>query len=383
MKKKICFIVSSPLTAKAFLLKHFEILSEDFEISLIANFENEDLALYENLPLANIKSINIHRSISVIRDLKALFYLVKYLKKMNFDAIHTVTPKAGLLGVLAGKLAGIKNRIHIFTGQVWHTKIGFFKKILMAIDKIIVKSATVILVDGQSQRQYLIDNKIVNEKNSFVLGKGSISGVDTSRFIPTEYAKKLNRNQLHLNDDDVVFMFLGRFNVDKGLLDLAHAFKKIRSENKKVKLLLVGFDEEYLEPQIKKIVEEEGSLIFAGPTPKPQDYLQAADVFCLPSYREGFGTSVIEASLMKLPIICSDTYGLMETIIENKTGLRHKVANVESIYDQMVILANDEKKRKNFGENGANYVKQYFSAETISQEWLVFYKKIFRDTHAL
>ena len=374
MKKKICFIVSSPLTAKSFLLKHFEMLSKDYEISLVANFENEDLAAYKDLPLTNIKSINIHRSINIIQDVKALFDLMNYLKKMNFDAIHTVTPKAALLGILAGKLVGVKNRIHIFTGQVWHTKTGLFKKILMILDKIIVKCATIILVDGQSQRKYLIDNKIVEENNSYVLGKGSISGVDTSRFIPDDDSRTQMRNIQNLHKDEIAFMFLGRFNVDKGLLDLAHAFKKLRKENNNVKLLLVGFDEENLESQIKEIINDDEAIIFTGPTAKPQDYLQAADVFCLPSYREGFGTSVIEASLMKLPIICSDTYGLIETIVENETGLRHKVADRDSIYTQMKILSDNADMRKNYGENGSCYVKKYFSAEIISQEWVAFYK---------
>jgi glycosyltransferase involved in cell wall biosynthesis len=376
MKKKICFIVSTPLTAKAFLLKHIETLSKDYEISLIANFENIDLKEYQKLSLVNIKSINIYRSINIIQDVKALYNLRKYLKEMNFDAIHTVTPKAGLLGILAGKLAGIKHRIHIFTGQVWHTKTGLFKYFLMKIDKLIVRNATVILVDGQSQRQYLIDNDIVNKKNSYVLGKGSISGVDTNKFLINESIRDNVRTQLNLSENDVVFMFLGRFNTDKGLLDLAYAFRKLRDVNKNVKLLLVGFDEENLAPRIKQIIKDDQSVIFIGLTSKPQDYLQVADVFCLPSYREGFGTSVIEASLMELPIICSDTYGLMETIIENETGLRHKVADVNSIYNQMVKLANNKNMRKTFGKNGANYVKEYFSAEIISQEWASFYKKI-------
>lgn len=376
MRKKICFIVSSPITARAFLVKHFEMLSKEFDVSLIANFENEDMSFYEGLPLVNVKSIGIHRSIHIIKDLIALYDLKKYLKLMQFDAIHTVTPKAGLLGMVAGKWVGTENRIHIFTGQVWHTQKGFFKRLLMSIDKIIVKCSTVILVDGLSQRKYLIENSIVNDKNSFVLGRGSISGVDTNKFIPSKEIREKMRNELSLVATDVVFMFLGRFNKDKGLLDLALAFKKTRKENKDAKLLLVGFDEENLEAKIKEIVNDDAALIFIGPTSVPQDYLQTADVFCLPSYREGFGTSVIEASLMNLPILCSDTYGLMETIVENETGLRHEVANVTSIYNQMLILVNDKEKRMDYGAKGAEYVKQFFTAEAISKEWVSFYKKI-------
>jgi len=376
MKKKICFIVSTPLTAKAFLLNHFEALSNDFEVSLIANFEKENINDFKLESLKHIHSIAIHRSINIFQDILAVWNLTWYLKKMQFDAVHTVTPKAALIGMLSAKLAGVNNRIHIFTGQVWHTKTGFFKRVLMFIDRLIVKLATVVLVDGKSQRQFLIDNHIVSPKNSFVLGEGSISGVNTSKFSPNKDIKIQMRKQLGFGDNDVVFMFLGRFNIDKGLLDLAKAFEKLSVSNKNSKLLLVGFDEENMEPKIKNIIKNEEIVLFTGPTSRPQDYLQAADVFCLPSYREGFGTSVIEASLMELPIICSDTYGLMETIIDNKTGLRHKVANVESLYEQMEILYLDESKRIAFGENGAKYVKDNFSAQKISNEWLCFYRKM-------
>jgi glycosyltransferase involved in cell wall biosynthesis len=121
------------------------------------------------------------------------------------------------------------------------------------------------------------------------------------------------------------------------------------------------------------------NIIYFGPTPKPQEVLQAADVFCLPSYREGFGTSVIEASLLELPIICSDTYGLTETIIENTTGLRHEVKNVNQLYNQMRLLTEDATTRSYLGKNGRQYVLDHFSADEISLHWLKFYKTILNN----
>src|SRR5690606_3285752 len=147
------------------LLKHFEYLSQYFDIYLVANFENGEQSIFIDVPLKGIKNINIQRDINLIKDFKALLSLRAYFKEMRFDAVHTVTPKAGLLGILASRLAGIKKRIHIFTGQVWHTRTGMFKKLLMFLDRFIVWNATDILVDGESQRQFLIKNKIVKTTN--------------------------------------------------------------------------------------------------------------------------------------------------------------------------------------------------------------------------
>jgi glycosyltransferase involved in cell wall biosynthesis len=374
MKKKICFVVSSPFTAKAFLVNHIITLSIIYDVYLVANFEKDEQSVFNNVPLIGIKNINIPRDISLIRDFKALVSLRTYFKEMQFDAVHTVTPKAGLLGILASRLAGIKKRIHIFTGQVWHTRTGIFKKLLMFLDRFIVWNATDILVDGESQRQFLIKNNIVKDSNSFVLGKGSISGVDTYRFVPNEAVKIAVRAELGIAQNDVVYMFLGRMNRDKGINELAEAFNELRQNYSNVRLLLVGGDEENMTPIVQQKVVEINSVIFYGVTPKPERLLQACDVFCLPSYREGFGTSVIEASLLEKPIICSNTYGLMETIIEGKTGLRHNVADVRSLYEKMEILVANQELRNLLGKEGRAYVLENFSAQVISNKWLEFYK---------
>jgi glycosyltransferase involved in cell wall biosynthesis len=373
--KKICFVVSAPITAQAFLLKHFEYLSKEFDITLVANFETQ--ADFEIPFVKNTKHIAIQRSIHPIKDLLALIQLFFFFRKESFHVVHSVTPKAGLLAMTASWLSRISIRIHIFTGQVWHTQLGFKKQFLKFLDRLLVFFTTHVLVDGQSQRQFLIANKIITDKNSKVLGKGSISGVAIQKFIPSSAIRNLYRAQLNFQHNDIVFAFLGRMNTDKGILDLAKAFQMLSADFSNVKLLLIGFDEEHMQEQIRKIQID--NIIYFGPTPKPQEVLQAADVFCLPSYREGFGTSVIEASLLELPIICSDTYGLTETIIENTTGLRHEVKNVNQLYNQMRLLTEDATTRSYLGKNGRQYVLAHFSADEISLHWLKFYKTILNN----
>jgi glycosyltransferase involved in cell wall biosynthesis len=374
-RKKICFVVPSLGTARVFLQNHIKELNVYFDIYLVASVEKEALNYFKDIPLKEIKNIAVSREISLFKDLRTLVSLRAYFRKMKFDAVHTVTPKGGLLGVLAARLAGVDKRIHIFTGQVWHTKKGWFKRFLMLLDRFTVWNSTHILVDGHAQRQFLIKNSIVKKTSSFVLGKGSISGVDTFRFVPDTIVKKEVREELGIKENEVVFMFLGRMNSDKGINELAEAFNKVRKKHVNARLLLVGGDEENMTPIVKQKVKDIESVLFYGVTPLPERLLQACDVFCMPSYREGFGTSIIEASLLEKPVICSDTYGLMETIVENKTGLRHKVADVDSLYFAMEKLIKDKNLRNLLGKGGREYVLGNFSAQKISDKWVEFYRK--------
>jgi glycosyltransferase involved in cell wall biosynthesis len=311
-----------------------------------------------------------------MKDVQALQNLALFFRRTRFDVVLTVTPKAGFLGMIAAWKTEIPHRIHVFTGQVWHTKTGFFKKLLMAIDRITFHLSTRVFVDGKAQREFLIEKNIINDRRSFVLGKGSISGVDVARFSPDPEIRKHWRKELGYGENDVVFMFLGRLNVDKGIRDLARAFSDLSASCPDARLLLVGYDEEQLVPEILKMVSHPERVCFFGPTSKPNELLQVADVFCLPSYREGFGTSIIEASLLKKPIICSDTYGLQETIVDGVTGLRHLTANPASLQAQMEVLYGDKDAREEMGENGRKYVMEHFTAETISKAWLEHFQAL-------
>ena len=216
---------------------------------------------------------------------------------------------------------------------------------------------------------------IVSESNSLVLGKGSISGVDTNRFVPNAIVKKVVRDELGIKENEVVYMFLGRMNTEKGINELAEAFNSLLNKHVNVRLLLVGDDEENMTSIVKQKVKDSKSVIFVGVTPTPERLIQACDIFCMPSYREGFGLSIIEASSMGKPVICSDTYGLMESIIENKTGLRHKVADADSLYFAMEKLFYDKNLLESLGKGGRAYVLENFSAKTITEKWVEFYKK--------
>ena len=376
-KRNICFVVSSVLTVKAFLRDHIEVLSDGYDVFLVGNFTQNELYILHELKLTGFHSVEIHRKINLYKDFKSVLELRKYFRKENFFAVHSVTPKAGLITALAGKLAKVPNRIHIFTGQVWHTKTGLVKRLLMFLDKIISVLNTHILVDGESQRQFLIENGILKASNSFVLGKGSISGVNTLRFQPKQEVGNHWRTELNFADK-VVFGFMGRLNKDKGIKELYAAFNQLAEKNSNVHLIFIGGDEENMLSLLPSFTHIREGINFTnfGNTNKPEDVLQAIDVFCLPSHREGFGTSVLEASCLGIPAICSDTYGLKDAMVDGFTGLRHKVGQSHDLYLKMNQLAEDKVLQAEMGNNARKFVTENFSGEIITNEWLNFYNSL-------
>ena len=378
MKKKICFIVAVPGTANAFLRDHICALSELYDIYLAGNIKSKDEI--SQLNVNDYFQFDIQRNISLGNDIKAVWQLYKYFKRMKFDAVHSVTPKAGMTTAIAARLAGIKHRTHIFTGQVWCTRKGIMRWLLKLIDKVTSTLDNHILVDGESQRQYIIKNGVVSEKKSRVLGAGSISGVNTDRFVPNKETREQVRNGLNLTNK-VVFTFMGRANKEKGIYELLEAFNNLALSYSGAFLLIFGRDEDGCLKTVTQYsnIKEGENFFYYGSTPTPGIHLQASDIFVMPSYREGFGSSVIEASCLGLPVICSDAYGVMDAMVEGETGLRCKVADVSTLQSAMEILLNDAELRKRLGDAGRKRVLDNFKGSSITAEWVKFYNQILDD----
>jgi glycosyltransferase involved in cell wall biosynthesis len=376
MRKKICFVVAVPITAQAFLKDHIKLLSEHYDVFLLANIKSDDEV--RGLSLTGWKKIEIERGISIKKDMDAVVQLKRYFQEMQFDAVHSVTPKAGLVTALAGKLAGIKHRTHIFTGQVWATKSGLMRWLLKSIDKLIARCDNHIMVDGKSQRTFLEKEGVLKPGKALVFCEGSIAGVNSERFVPDANARKEEREKIGIKDGVLTYIFLGRLNHDKGIGELYEAYNRLAAEEKDVFLLLVGFDEEgYLQklPEYKNI-QEGKNFHFYGSTSQPEHVLNAGDVFVLPTYREGFGSSVLEAACIGLPSICTDAYGVLDAYIEGETGLQCKVGDVESLYQCMKRMHDEQELRINMGKKSRERALKDFNVKPISEAWFNFYKNI-------
>lgn len=376
--KKILFVVAEPGSARAFLFEHLKELVKHYEVHLAANFPNEEsMALFARIGVL-CHVVPIERSINIFKDIRALKSLYRLLKQERVDSTHSVTPKAGLLTSIASRMSGVKHRIHIFTGQVWATKHGAMRWLLKMMDRIVVHNDTDILVDGNSQRQFLIKERIVRRDNSRVLANGSICGVNIEKFKPSEETRSEERSAFGFNKDDVVYIFLGRLNHDKGIGELFEAFNRLVIDCPKAKLVLYGSDEEGWDNKLGDYIflRRGRNYFYSGITSSPMTAMQKGDVFVLPTWREGFGSSVIEAQALGLPVITSDAYGVLDASELDVTGLRFKVGDSVELYRRMKRYYDNPELRKAHGHAGRKRVEELFDSRIVTKAWGDFYKDL-------
>ena len=379
MKKKIAFVVAIPGTAQAFLKDHFRALSASYDVHLLANFKGNDDCRAEFEAMGVVcHDMPIVRAICIGKDVVALWSLFMVLKREGFACVHSVTPKAGLLSALAAYCAGIRVRIHIYTGQVWATRKGVMRQVLKLMDKLISRLDTNLLVDGESQRKYLIREGVLKESNSAVRANGSICGVRLERFVVSAAVRDEERGKYGFSDKDVVYMFLGRLNHDKGIDELYAAFNRLVGGCPNAKLLLYGSDEENYGTKVALFdnLKPNVNFFYPGVTQNPFNALQAGDVFVLPTWREGFGSSVIEAQALELPVITSDAYGVVDASVANETGLRCSVGDVDGLYECMKKYYDNPGLRKRHGHAGRKRVEEKFSNDVVTAAWVEYYRNI-------
>jgi glycosyltransferase involved in cell wall biosynthesis len=374
--KRICIVVSSPGTVKTALTDQIEALSRSYQVCLVLNAETGD-ALPRLNANVEIVAAPIVRRISVLRDLHSLLVLVVLFSRKRFDAIHSVTPKAGLLTALAGAAARIPVRIHTFTGQVWVTRSGLARRALKTADQAVGCLTTHVLVDSPSQREFLVREGVVSEKKSRVLANGSICGVDTFRFRPDPESRNRIRRREGIPEDGVVFLFVGRLKADKGVLDLAQAFSRVGKDCAEAWLLIVGPDEEGLRPRMESICSAVSDRVrFVGYTDATQKYMAAADVLCLPSYREGFGSVIIEAASVGIPAVASSIYGITDAIEPGAAGFLHAPGDVAAIQSKMKQMIDHPQTREALGREARSRAHRLFAKEVVTSALVDFYASV-------
>ncbi len=352
------------MTVKAFLLPYLEQLAKVCHVTVVC--AQEDGALREVLPAGvDFRPVDIRRAISPLADARALTGLIGLMRAEKFSLVHSVTPKAGLLSMLAALVSETPIRLHMFTGQVWATKRGVPRWVLKKLDALIALCATHVLADSRSQMAYLLSEKVVCSGKINVLGNGSISGVDLQRFRPDPELRRRVRSRLGYGDDDVLALFVGRLNRDKGVLDLVQAFLLASAEQGNLALLVVGPDEEGLRPVIEAMATGNSRLHLLGGTSTPEEYMAAADVFCLPSYREGFGSVIIEAAACGVPAIASAIYGLTDAVEDGKSGCLHPVGDVMRMARLLQQFAREPGLRTSMGAYARQRAMADFASGTV------------------
>lgn len=375
MKKKICFIASFPNGINSFQRTNIERLSEKYDVYAIANFK--DKSELGNIRITDAFPVAIERKPNIRQNIKALRELYHIFRNQKFDCFVSMSCNASLLAAIAGKMAGIPFRIRIFTGQVWANMTGIKRKMFKSLDRLTVILNTQTMVDGHAQFNFLSERKIINPDKAKCMP--NIVGIDTALFKPDTAIRIEEREKLSIPKDAFVYAFLGRINRDKGIFELLGAANKLFREKTNACLVLIGPMENNLTTDI---IAEYTNLklgqntFFYGKTTQPYNALCIADAFCLPSYREGFGLSVLEASATQLPVICSDAYGMQSAYEDNVTGLKCKMKDVDSLYNCMRRLYEDPEFARTLGINGRRRVEEEFNKDLISKCWFDYLSEI-------
>ncbi|MFA7279985.1 MAG: glycosyltransferase family 4 protein [Sterolibacterium sp.] len=376
-KRKICFVVTSPFTLKVFMLKHLEALADDYAVTMICNVSGATEVALKLNPQIRLIDLRIEREISPWRDILALMALLRVFRREGFLVVHTITPKAGLLAQVAAYLAGVPHRIHTFTGQVWVTQHGLAKILLKNIDRFYAACATHILVDSPSQHDFLIKQGVLPKGRGTVLGQGSISGVDIQRFAPNHQMRQEIRTRVGMPEDAVMFLYLGRLKRDKGVLDLARSFATHARNHPSSWLVVVGPDEERLSAALLECCAAVSDRVFLfGYTATPEHYMAAADVLCLPSYREGFGSVILEAAACNLPSIASRIFGITDAVVDGQTGYLHEAGDIGAIVQLLDKFAESKSLREGMGACARQRTLREFSGERLTGELVAYYRAL-------
>jgi glycosyltransferase involved in cell wall biosynthesis len=377
--KKICFVATIPAAVNSFLRDHIQAAGEIYSVTVVCN--SEDKYLLEGLN-AKIVFLPIERKPSPLKDLLALIRLVKLFRQEKFDIVHSHLPKTGLLGMIAAWLACVPIRINTFHGEVWATQSGWRRIALKLCDQFVGLLATNILVVSPSQQYFLVKEGILPQGKSKLIGAGSICGVNPLRFHTDLDARLTVRKNLGVTQEATVILFVGRLNRDKGILDLASAFDAISKHHSNVVLLLVGSEEDVAFSQIQEICHAElDRLQYVTFTTTPEHYMAAADIFCLPSYREGLPMTILESAACGVPTVASRIYGITDAVEEGKTGLLFTAGDISGLTQSLSTLIEDKSLRQQMGEAARLRVLDLFPSHKITEGVLALYAKLLAERY--
>ncbi|MDY6229338.1 MAG: glycosyltransferase family 4 protein [Prevotella sp.] len=323
-------------------------------------------------------AVPMQRHISIRHDIVSLWRIVRAFLREKPTMVHSMTPKAGLLCMVAAWMCRVPVRIHTFTGLVFPTSHGLKKKLLMLTDAITCRCATHIIPEGEGVKNDLLSNGITR-KPLQVLGYGNVMGIDVQRF---SRRKEIEEAASEIRDNSVfTYLFVGRIVGDKGINELVSAFVRLNRTHPNTRLLLVGFFENELDPvspEARRLIEECEQIEYAGEQKGDNlvAYYAASDCFVFPSYREGFPNTVIEAGAMDLPCIVTDINGSREIIEHGKNGIIIPVRDEQAIYQSMEQMLTDEQMRKGMTEKAREMIVSRYERGFVRQCLYDFYSKV-------
>ena len=371
---KILHVVNISFVVPYFLGKQLNyFVSKGYKEYIVCS-PSEELENFSKEFAFEYKEIPILRKISIVTDLKAVISSIRYIREEKMDVVVGHTPKGGLIAMLAAFFCGVPKRIYFRHGLVYETSTGLKRHLLMNIDRVAALLATKVVCVSDSVGKRSTKDKLNGPRKQVILSRGTCNGIDIERFsksnIDSDVAEQY-RKELGITKGDLVIGFTGRLVRDKGIIELVQAFEHVQSELPNVKLLLVGRLEERdaLPLDVVESIKKNPNIITTGYVLNStiENYYSLMDLFVLPSYREGFPTSVLEASSMGVPVVTTKATGCIDSIIENETGLFVEHTS-EALYGALSRLLQDEQLRTQMGKNGRVFVENNYRQEIVWNE---------------
>lgn len=382
---KLFRIAAVPQSLNILLRGQLQFLSKHIDVTGISS-AGEQLVETGNREGIQTIPLEIKRNIAPLSDLKSLYSLYRLFKKEKPDIVHSITPKAGLLSMIAAYFAGVPMRMHTFTGLIFPYKKGLFRKLLLNMDRLTCFFATNVYPEGEGVKQDLIKDNVTS-KPLEVLANGNVNGINTSYFNPgcikLKDREKL-KFSLNIEPGDFVFIFVGRLVGDKGINELVDAFKQLVENNElrqQTKLLLVGRLETELDPLHETTmneIESNPDILEVGYQEDVRPYFSISDVLTFPSYREGFPNVVMQAGAMGLPGIVTNINGCNEIIIEGKNGTIIPPKDIDALVMAMQRMLNKDKWRKSLQNNARDMITSRYVQEQVWEALLEEYNILLR-----
>ena len=353
-------------------------LAQTYDVVAVSTPDDE---LHEMAHREGVRAVGVamRRPISPLHDLSSLLGLIRVFRRERPYMVHSITPKAGLLSMIAAWVCRVPVRVHTFTGLVFPTAMGLKKKILMLTDRITCACATHIVPEGEGVKNDLQQYGITR-KPLRVLGYGNVRGVDMQHYSRTP--EVLAAAQPIMRSGVFTFVFVGRVVRDKGINELVQAFARLHAHVPATRLVLVGWFEDNLDPvspQTRQTIVQNDAIEAVGSQADVRPWLAASDALVFPSYREGFPNVVLEAGAMGLPSIVTDINGSREIVVEGKNGVIVPPRDADALYAAMLRFIEAPAEVAQMADNAREMIASRFEKSFVEQCLFDYYKEILSE----